>query len=87
MLLSGENFPLSEAFTWLGENYFGEHGKPTSVTRLLEQGDGLSEEIFRRYVEAGHGFLGMLKGEQERFGVSVSIPPLELRDEVTTASS
>lgn len=76
----GPPMPADEKFSWLSEKFFGSHGKPTAVSRLIEQGAGLPAEIFRSYVEAGHGYLGMLKGEQERFGVSVSIPQLELRD-------
>lgn len=79
-LLAGKDVPPGEAFSWLAENFFGLHGKPTAVSRLLEQGAGLSEDEYRSYVEAGHGFLGVLKGERERFGVLASIPQMELRD-------
>lgn len=79
-LLRGEAVPPpGEQFSWLCEKFFGQHGKPTALTRLLEQGAGLSEDRLREHTEAGHGFLGMLKIEQERFGVTASIPQLEIR--------
>jgi len=86
-LLDGSLVPAGEQFSWLLENFFGSDGKPTACARLLEHGAGLPEEDLRRYTEAGHGFLGMLKGERERFGVEVSIPQLELRDAARVPSS
>lgn len=71
--------PLNEAFPWLVEKFFGSHGKPAPFSRLLNEGAMLSHAEMTRYIEAGHGLLGMIKGERERFRLTFKVPQLEMR--------
>lgn len=79
-ILSGQSFSASQVFSFLLEKFFSSNGKPTAVSRLCNQGASLPGDVVESYLLNGHGFLGMLKGERERFGVTVSIPQLELRN-------
>lgn len=86
-LLDSSNPPLGGVFLYLAENFFSPNGKPTSVLRLIEENLTLSDDEVFSFVDAGHGFLAMLKASRNRFGLSVSIPPLELRDVLSVSAS